>query len=112
MFCFAFVFSFSLGFATDRDVSLIALLPSLGTLLCNVHFVFLAVVAGCSQGLFATWAGLMNLLLSAQGPTLSAWIGMAANLAGIVGGLVAGAVATRIPRRYKVGLFSFGFLFV
>ncbi len=76
--------------ATDRDVSLIALLPSLGTLLCNFNFLFLAIVAGCSQGLFATWAGLMDLLLVDEGTTVSAWLGFAANVAGILGGLLCG----------------------
>ena len=32
----------------------------------------------------------------------SAWLGFAANVAGIVGGLACGAVAVRIPRRYKL----------
>jgi hypothetical protein len=52
--------------ATDRDVSLISLLPSLVTLSKNFHFVFLVMIAGCSQGIFATWAGLMDLLLASE----------------------------------------------
>ncbi len=89
------------SFATARDVSLIALLPSLGTLLRNANFVLLVIVAGCSQGLFATWAGLLDLLLKQYGPSKSAWLGFGANASGIVGGLVLGVVSSKVALRYK-----------
>jgi hypothetical protein len=37
-----------------------------------------------------------------KGPTVSAWLGFAANVAGIAGGLACGAVAVYIPRKYKL----------
>jgi hypothetical protein len=82
--------------ATDRDVSLIALLPSLRGLLLNWNFMYLVVIAGCSQGLFSTWGGLLDLLLKAQGPTVSAWFGFGSNAGSIVGGLALGFISSRV----------------
>ncbi len=87
--------------ATDRDVSLIALLPSLRGLLLNWNFMYLVVIAGCSQGLFSTWAGLLDLLLKAQGPTVSAWFGFGANASSIAGGLALGFISSRAGLRFK-----------
>ncbi len=89
------------SFATSRDVSLIALLPSLGSLLRSANFMLLVIVAGCSQGVFATWSSLLDLLLKQYGPSTSAWLGFGANASGIVGGLVMGAVSSKVTLRYK-----------
>lgn len=96
--------------ATDRDVTSISLLKSLKHLLTNYAFVFLVLAAGCSQGVLQTWQALMvEILGSVEDPDAGNWVGFAAQMFGVLGGLVLGALAAVYRLRYKFFIVSLFF---
>lgn len=87
--------------ATDRSTLNIAMGASIRSVLSNPSFVFLVLAAGCSQGIFSTWAGLLDLILVDVPPGQRDWLGFGSNVAGVLGGLCLGGVASVVRLRYK-----------
>ena len=87
--------------ATDRSVAQIKIWPSVRALLSDRHFVLLCLASGCSAGIFQTWTALLDLVLTSEGATLSAWLGFGSNLAVIVGGICVGLAGGYWKLHYK-----------
>ncbi len=103
--------------ATDGDVTTLRMLPELARLCCNGPFVFLVIVAGVSQGIFTAWSAMLGVILDSGAAnstaifanqtavgvsTTTAFLGFGSNVAGVVGGLLLGAVAIYFRRRYRL----------
>ncbi len=102
--------------ATDGDVTTLRMLPELARLCCNGPFVFLVIVAGVSQGIFTAWSAMLEVILDSGAAnatavfsnqtavgvstTTAAFLGFGSNVAGVVGGLLLGAVAVFFRRKY------------
>lgn len=68
-------------------------------LLANPQFVLLCLANGFAEGAYSGWSGVLDPILDPLGYSqdTASWLGIASTAGVVVGGLVAGAVADRLP---------------
>ena len=95
--------------SSDRDTADLHIWKTVTQLMTsNGSFVYLALAASCAQGFYSSWSGLFGLILTPLGFTSSqaGWVGFAVSLAGVLGGILVGAIASIVGHRYKLFIIS------